>query len=157
MRRCNGILEKIFGATAPLRRRARLFFFWSVRRCSRTLKKMSKIIFLEHEKVQSHPWEDFRRSCTSKEKSEIIFLEREKVQPHHWERKWRQPHHALRFHTSPKIPTRLQVEEEHTTAIPCIEISRLSKCTHTAASWRGTHHNRTMHWEPTVPLIWRKI
>ena len=42
-------------------------------------------------------------------------------------------------------------------AAPCTEISFLSKGTHTAASWRGTHHSRTMHREPVAPLLWRKI
>ena len=99
MRRCNGILEKISRGAAPLKRRARSFF-WSVRRCSHTIEKESggnRTMHWDFTPLQRYP-----HDCKLK-------------------RSTPQPYHALRFHASPKVPTQLQVEEEHTTIAPCIK------------------------------------
>ena len=128
VRRCSCTIEKISGGVAPLRRETRLFF-WSVRRCNRTIKKESGGSHTMH--WDFTPLQRYPHDCKLK-------------------RSTPQSHHALRFHVSPKVSTRLQVEEENTTAAPLI----WRKIQHTSPH-KGDSLTRLPPWKENSPHIYR--
>ena len=102
-------------------------------------------------------WEESVRELRREErvkKGRHHFLEGERVRRHHSRMRGeslRSKENDLtreRFFQNSRTEEKVQSEEEE---------EEFSRGTHTTASWRETHHSRTMHWEPAALLLWRKI